>query len=326
MFLSAQAAEYCLRPDREDGTQANSVVCCSTPAGWEGWKDDPHYWDGIEGFNKELLESEHRLRVSFRQSNCKNALECAGLTLDSCGRDSRGQPDVEQGMRDFLRQLQQHQDVRHHPDPSVTRFDSFDPRNSGVLTIWQIRCSFWNDYFVTLIAQRDVLVTIYLEAPDIKDIVPKLDSLKELARSVRITAASLSSPDIVKIDVPRLSDETVRQQLLQLTPLGTPMEKVYEFLQSRLYKDTLEPQKPEELHWVNGDLYTQIGSYSNPITNPESPVPTISPTTDEELRLQPSVPKTLPSTTIVKAFWKFDKGRKLRGVEIRRHVIEYKLN
>jgi hypothetical protein len=93
-------------------------------------------------------------------------------------------------MRDFLKKLRQHQDARHDHDPIVTRFASFEAGNLGTLTIWKIRCTFWNDYFLTFIAQRDVLVTIYLEAPDITDIVPHLDSLKELARSVRITAVN----------------------------------------------------------------------------------------------------------------------------------------
>ncbi len=305
--------------------QAGSVVCFSTPSGWQGWKDDPHYWDGVKGFNKQLLESEHRVRVSFRESNCKNASECASLTLDTWGRDSRGQPDIQQGLHDLVRQVQQHQDVREDPDPVVTEFGSFDAGNSGPLTIWQIRCSFWNDYFLTMIARRDVLVTIYLEAPDIKDIVSNLDSLKELARSVRIAEASVSLPDIIKIDVVRLSDEAIRQQLLQLTPRGTPMEKVHEFLQSRLHKDSLESGRPEEVHQANGDLYAEIGSYASPPPVAEAVVPEKPPSTEEELRSQPSVPDTLPPTTVVRAFWKFDKQRKLRDIEIQRSVIDFKI-
>jgi hypothetical protein len=252
--------------------------------------------------------------------------ECASLTLNTWGRDPRGQPDVDQGLRDFLRQIRQHQDVREDPDPIVSKFGSFEAGDSGVLAILQIRCSFWNDYFLTMIAQHDVLVKIYLEAPDIKDIVPKLDSLKQLARSVRITPASSSSPDIIKIDVGRLSDEAVRQQLLELMPLGTPREKVHELLQSHLYKQSLVDAKPEEVRQANGDLYTQIGSYSNPPPVSEVAVPEKSPTTDEEFRSQPSVPKTLPSTTVVRAFWKFDKQRKLRDVEIQREVVEFKVS
>jgi len=188
------AAEYCLRPSKEDGRVASSVICCATPAGWQGWKDDPHYWDGVNGLNKAILEGEHRMRVDFREIGCKNSPDCPTLTLDTWGRDSRGRPDVAQGMRDFLRQIRQHQDVRHDPDSVVGEFGSFGDTIFGSLTIWQIRSSFWDDYFVTIIAQRDVLVTVYLRASDINYIVPKLDSLKELVRSLRVTPVSSPSP------------------------------------------------------------------------------------------------------------------------------------
>jgi hypothetical protein len=187
--LSLRAAEYCLRPSKEDGTEASSLICCATPAGWQGWKDDPHYWDGVKGLNKALLEGEHRMRVDFREIGCKNSPDCPTLTLDTWGRDSRGRPDIDQGMRDFLRQIRQHQDVRHDPDLVVTRFGSFRTRNLGTLTVWKIRCSFWNDYLLTMITRRDMLLTIYLEGPDIKDIMSKLDKLEELACSARVSKA-----------------------------------------------------------------------------------------------------------------------------------------
>jgi len=82
-------------------------------------------------------------------------------------------------------------------------------------------------------------VTIDLGARDIKEVVAKLDSLKELARSVRITDPSLALMDIVDIDAARLSDGAIKQQLLQLTPLGTLRERVDDFLQ--------RPRLPEEL-------------------------------------------------------------------------------
>ncbi len=148
------------------------MICCATPAGWQGWKDDPHYWDGVNGLNKAILEGEHRMRVDFREIGC----------------------NVAQGRRDFLRQIRQHQDVRHDPDSVVGEFGSFGDTIFGSLTIWQIRSSFWDDYFVTIIAQRDVLVTVYLRASDINYIVPKLDSLKELVRSLRVTPVSSPSP------------------------------------------------------------------------------------------------------------------------------------
>lgn len=130
-FLSAQAAEYCLRPGK-----GNSVVCCSTPAGWQGWKDEPNYEDRIkrlDPLSKGLLQ---RL-VPFHQPNCKKGPECPYLALDTRGRDSRGQPDVETGLRDLLNESEQPQDLspRNPPCVVVSRFGSFHIENSGVLTI-----------------------------------------------------------------------------------------------------------------------------------------------------------------------------------------------
>lgn len=149
---------------------------------------------------------------------------------------------------------------------------------------------------MSVFAERDVLVTIELGGPDIKDIVPKLDSLKELARSVRLADATLTLPDIVNIDPDRLSDEAIRQQLLQLTPVGTPMEKLYDLLQLRLEGAPGFGEVRLGLNWVKGDLSMQLGSF----------------------------PKPGPFATLVEAFWRSDKKRELRDVEIRRRVKEYK--
>jgi hypothetical protein len=296
---SSQAVEYCLRPDKENGGQAESVVCCSAPAGWQGWKDDPHQRDRIkrlDAYSKGFL----RRLVSFHQSNCKQGWpECPYLSLKTTARDSRGQPDVEAGLREFLDESEQPQDLspRKPPCAVVGRYGSFHTENSGDSTIWQVRCPSGEQHFVTLLAQRDMLMTIDLGAPAIKDIVPKLDSLKELARSVRIIDASLALPDIVEINVDHLSDAAIKQQLLQLTPLGTRMEKVYEVLDWHLWpKESPEIGMPGKQHWINGDLQMQIGSYPNPG----------------------------PFATLVQAVWKSDKQHKLRDIEIRRFVIDYK--
>jgi hypothetical protein len=315
--LPVQATEYCLRPGKQDGTQANSVVCCTTPNGWQGWKDDPHYRDRInrlDAYSKGFL----RRLVSFHQPNCKKGPECPYLGLDARGRDSHCQPDVEAGLRDFLNELEQPQDLspRHRPCVVVSRFGSFHTENSGALTIWQIRCPSGSEHFVALLAQRDVLVTIDLGGSDIKDIVPKLDSLKELARSVRITDASLALPDIVEINVDHLSDAEMRQQLLQLTPVGTPMEKVYEVLQSHLYK---------EVHRSNGDLWIEIGSYASAVSRRKPPPKEFRPPTSEEIRQHISDSPTLPLAIVVHAFWRSDKQHKLRAIEIRRQVIKHEL-
>ena len=323
--LSIRAAEYCLSPGKRDGAQANTVVCCSTPAGWQGWKDDLHYRDRIKRLDAYSRAWLRRL-VSFHQPNCKEGPECAYLALDTRGRDSRGQPDVEAGLRDFLDELEQPQDLspRDRPCVAVSRFGSFHTENSGVLTIWRIRCPSGSQHFVTLLAQRDVLVTIELKAPDIKDILPRLGSLKELARSVRITEASLALPDVVEINVDDLSDTEIRQQLLQLTPVGTHMEKVYEVLQSRLYRDSVGPNFSEDMHRSNGDLSTQIGSYSSAVFRRKRPPREFRPPTAEEIRQHISTPPTLPTAIVVQAFWKSDKQHKLRDIEIRRSVVEYK--
>jgi hypothetical protein len=260
--LSALGADYCLRPGRGDGTQADSVVCCTTPSGWRGWKDDADYRARIKRLDAYSTMWLRRL-VSFHQPNCEKGPECPYLALDARGRDPRGKPDIEAGLRDFINQLEQPQDLspRHPSCVIVSRFGSFHTENSGEVTIWRIRCPSGSQRFVTLLAQRDVLVTIDLGGPNIKDIVPKLDSLKELARSVRIIDASLAVPDIIEIDAARLSGEAIRQQLLQLTPVGTSMEKVHEVLEWRLRLKGNQPVRtPGNLHWAKGDPYTEMAA------------------------------------------------------------------
>jgi hypothetical protein len=316
--LSARGAKYCLRADKEDGTEARSVVCCTTPTGWQGWKDDPHYWDGLNGLSKVKLQGEFTFSVGFVQAGCRRGPECARLKLETWGHDSSGRPDVKAGLRDFLKEIEQ----RVQSKPSVSQFGSFNIPNTGALTIWEIHCSDGDDYLVTLFAQRDVLVTISLYAPDIKDIVPKLDSLKELARSVHITEVNSVSPDIISINV-RLPDQAIRGQLLQLTPVGTSADEVCRFLESpRLLRITHAPEWGGELHWVDDDLWTEIGHYQDPIETGPVPKPTI--TTDEAVRAQPQTPAIHPPTTIVKAVWKFDKERKLRDINVERSTVEFK--
>jgi hypothetical protein len=322
--LSTQAAEYCLRPSKSDGTKTRSVVCCTTPAGWQGWKDDPKHLTGTQRLLKDpLTRALFQMSVAFFPSNCvaedrfrKKRPECPSLTLRSRARDPYGRPNVARGLRDFLRELQDHPpDVHGDCDPVVSRFGSFDAGNSEDPTIWQIHCrkrSPSNDYLLTMITQRDVLVTIYLAAANIKDIESKLDSLKELGRSVRITDASLALPDIVEIKIDHLSDASIRQQLLRLGPVGTPIEKVYDVLQSHLYK---------EVHRSKDGLWIEIGSYSKPVSQPTAAKSW--PPSEEEIRSRISDRVNLPPTIVVRAFWKFDKERKLRDIEIHREVVEF---
>jgi hypothetical protein len=140
--------------------------------------------------------------------------------------------------------------------------------------------------------------------------------LRELARSVRITDAHLAIPDIIDIDAARLSNEAIRQRLLQLTPLGAPREKVYDFLQ--------RPRLPDDLHRNNGDLWSQIGRYSSPAARQRVQVKEYRLPTGEKIRQHISDSPALPPMITVRAFWKFDKDGKLRGVEIQRSTNPFK--
>jgi hypothetical protein len=303
--LSVRAAEYCLGPYN------GSSVVCTTPTGWQGWKDDPQYRDRVkrlDAYSRTAFVNS----VAFHQPTCKEGPECAYLGLDTRRRDSRGQPDIETGLRDFLNKTEQRQDAspRNPPCVVVSQFGFFHTQNYGDLIIWRIRCPSGSEHLVTLLAQSDVLVTIDLRGNNIEEIVPKLDNLKELAQSVRITDASLAAPDIIEIDAARLSDKGIRQQLLQLTPVGTPRERVYDFLQ--------RPRLPEDLHRDNYDVWTQIGSYSSVVSGQSRPPKRYRPPTQEEIRRHISDLPSLPPTITVRAFWKFDKDGKLRDVEIQR--------
>lgn len=339
LCLSVYGGEYCLRPRKEDGTEARSVVCCSAPAGWEGWKDDPTNVARTQELLKDpLTRALFQTSVWFFPSNCvaqdgfrMKSSECPSLTLKARACDSRAPPNVAQRLRDFVRELKQHPpDVFDDCDPVVSPFGSFDVNNFGGLTIWQIHCrkrresrswSSSNDYLLTMINRRDVLVAVYLAAADIKKIVPKLDSLKELARSVRITDSSAILPDIISVNV-RLPESAIRDQLLRLTPLGSPVDDVYSFLESpRFYTDPLTPERGGRVHWLNGDIWMEIGHYNKQV--PSVPRRKYSPPSEEEIRSQISAPVVLPPTTIVRAFWKFDKQRKLRDIEVRREVVEF---
>ena len=253
--------------------------------------------------------------VLFHQADRKEGPECPSLGLDTRSRNSRGQPDVESGLRDFLNERAQPQDLspRKPPCVVVSRVGSFHTDNSGDPTIWRIRCSSGDQLFVTFLALRDVLVRIELGGPDVEHIAPNLDSLKELARSARSTDASVAIPDIIEIDA-RLSDGAIMRQLLQLTPLGTLREKVDRLLQ--------RPRLPDALHSDNGDLWTQIGSYSSPASRQRMQVKEYRLPTGEKIRQHISDSPTLPPTIAVRAFWRFDKEQRLRDIEIRRQKIE----
>lgn len=181
----ACGAEYELSPRKMDGSKANVAVYCMTPVGWQGWKDDPHYLDGVAGLNRELLEDAHAVSVYFLQQGCKHRPRCPSLSLDTKGLKPGQQVNMHTELESFVRQVEQHQKPED-PDPSVARFGSFESAASSRWTIWQIHCSFYDDYLLTMTVQDNVLITIYLQAREAKRILGKVDSLKELARSVRV--------------------------------------------------------------------------------------------------------------------------------------------
>ncbi|HSH39280.1 MAG TPA: hypothetical protein VK993_10880 [Chthoniobacterales bacterium] len=93
---------------------------------------------------------------------------------------------------------------------------------------------------MTVLSQRDVQVIISLCGPDLNYTVRKLDSLKQLAQSVRIKPGTFASADIIRINV-RKPDAAIREQLLQLTPLGSARDDVFVFLDRRLRNHPYSP-------------------------------------------------------------------------------------
>ena len=102
----------------------------------------------------------------------------------------------------------------------------------------------------------------------------------------------LHATEVVRINV-RQSDEAIRQQLLSLTPVGTPIKEVYQFLQFRLHRDSRVIGGPEEPRPFSTGLATELGHYN-------------------DLR-------TFPFPTVVKAFWEFDEKR-LRNIRVGRFI------
>lgn len=111
-----------------------------------------------------------------------------------------------------------------------------------------------------------------------------------------ILIGGLSAADTIRINI-RQSDEAVRQRLLELTPLGTPTEQVFQFAQSRLHREGAvvgwPPKYPRERF---GNFFSaRLGHYY------EAKYPLIFP-------------------TVVQAFWYFDGRNKLRDIRVRRVV------
>lgn len=103
---------------------------------------------------------------------------------------------------------------------------------------------------------------------------------------------SLSAGDKVTINV-REPDGVIRQQLLQVTPLGTPAKKVFPFLQYRLHRDAEVVGRPGQPY--RSAMSVHLGHYFEP----------------RNLFMFP---------TVVQVFWDFDQHDKLRNIRVRRVV------
>lgn len=109
-------------------------------------------------------------------------------------------------------------------------------------------------------------------------------------------AGNLFAAEKIKINV-RQSDEAIRQQLLQFTPLGASADDVHKFLRFGLYADS---SVPDALGGRFGPLIiVDLGHYYD---------------------LRTLWAYYFPFPTVVQAFWDFDEHDKLRDIRIQRLV------
>ena len=115
-----------------------------------------------------------------------------------------------------------------------------------------------------------------------------------------VVIGNLAVADRIKIDVHQ-SDAVIRRQLLQLTPLRTPIYNIDQFLQQRLYHEgeiVGGPRQRYELHalWANVGHCHERRSFS------------------EGLFLFP---------TVVHVCWAFDKKNKLEDIRVWNGIIAW---
>jgi hypothetical protein len=110
------------------------------------------------------------------------------------------------------------------------------------------------------------------------------------------SAGDLLSLDTVTINV-RQSDDAIRHQLLQLTPLGTTARQVFQFLQIRLHHDRDSHITGGPGQSFRSTMSVDLGDY---------------------VSFTPQSYFIFP--TVVQAFWYFDKDDKLRDIQVRRFV------
>lgn len=111
-------------------------------------------------------------------------------------------------------------------------------------------------------------------------------------------AGNLLAADKIKINV-RQSDEAIRNQLLSLTPLGTPAEQVFHFLQFRLERDPNSHIAGAPGEPFQSAMSVALGHYY-------------------DLRILWAY--FFPFPIVVQAFWDFDEHDKLRDIRIQRLV------
>jgi hypothetical protein len=119
-----------------------------------------------------------------------------------------------------------------------------------------------------------------------------------LAALFSALVSHLSAADKIKINV-RQSDTAIRQQLLQLTPLGTRADRVFEFLQNRLQRDSGTPIAGAPGQPFRSSMSVDLGHYCDPATVRQY---------------------FFPFPTIVDAAWLFDEHDRLNDIKVQRGV------
>jgi hypothetical protein len=115
------------------------------------------------------------------------------------------------------------------------------------------------------------------------------------AIALLFTTVSVFAADMIVVNV-RQSDRSIREQLLQQTPLGTPATEVFHFLQYRLYHapDTHISGAPGQPY--RSTMSVDLGRYM---------------TLESLYTFGP---------TVVQATWRFDDHDRLREIEVRRFL------
>lgn len=119
-----------------------------------------------------------------------------------------------------------------------------------------------------------------------------------LAMLLSALVGHVAAADKIKINV-RQSDGAIRLQLIRLTPVGTDIHQVYQFLDSRLHRDSRVIGGPMEPRPFSTGLAAELGHY-------------------HELRSPSEGLFMFP--TVVKAFWEFDERHRLSDIRVQRFI------